>query len=47
MKAEIKTDENAFEASDQDPTDGVWCVTYSVRDMAKSRGSIKDPTIMT
>ena len=44
---EIKIDENTFEASDEDPTDGVWCVTYNARDVAKSQRSIRDPTAMS
>ena len=45
--AEIKTDENAFEASDQDPTDGVSGVTSKAHDVTKSQRSICDPTAMT
>ena len=33
---EIKTDENASEASDQDPIDGVSSVTSKARDVVKS-----------
>ena len=44
---EIQTDENASEASDQDPTDGVWCVTYKARKVGKSWRSIEDLTAMT
>ena len=45
--AEIKTDKNASEASDQDPMDGVSSVTSKVRDVAKSRRSISDPMATT
>ena len=34
--AEIKTDENASEVSDQDQTASVSRVAYNARDMAKS-----------
>ena len=44
---EIKKDENASEASDQDPRDDVWCFTYNMHDVAKSWQSIGDPTTMT
>ena len=36
ITVEIKTDKNASEASDQDPTKGVSCITYNARDVAKS-----------
>ena len=45
--AEIETDENASEASDQDPTDGISSVTSKARDMVKSRRSICNPKTMT
>ena len=41
--AEIKIDENAFEASDQDQTASVSPITYTARDVVKSRRSISDP----
>ena len=41
---EIKTDENAFGALDQDRTDDVSSVISKVRDVASSRWSISDPT---
>ena len=44
---EIKIGENAFEASDQDPTDGASSVTSKVHDMEKSRRPIFDPTATT
>ena len=44
---EIKTDENASEALDQDPTDNISRVTSKARDVAKSRLSISNPTAMT
>ena len=47
MTAKIKTDENACEASNQDPTDIISSVTSEARDMAKSRRCISDPTAMT
>ena len=45
--AEIKTDGNTSEVSDQDQTVSVSHVTYNMRDMAKSRQSISDPTSTT
>ena len=45
--AEIKTDENASEASNQDSKDGVSGVTYNARKVAKSRWFIQDPTDVT
>ena len=44
---EIKTDENASEASNGDQTTGVQCVTYNAHDVASSQRSIGDPTAMT
>ena len=43
--AEIKIDGNTFEASDQDQTTSVSCVTYNERGVVKSRWSILDLTI--
>ena len=45
--AEIKTDENAFKALDQDPTDDISRVTSKAREVAKSWRSISDPTTTT
>ena len=42
--AEIKTDKNAFRASDQDKMDVVSGVTSKVHDVARSRCSILDWT---
>ena len=43
---EIQIDENASEALDQDPTDGVSRVTSKARDVEKSLRSISNPTTM-
>ena len=45
--AEIKSDENASEASHQDPTDDVSSVTSKARDAVKSRLSIFNPRATT
>ena len=45
--AEIKIDENTFEASDQDQMASVSPITYTVRDMVKSRRPISDPIDLT
>ena len=45
--AEIKTDENASEASDQDQTASVSSITCNARDVVKPRRSIQDPKDMT
>ena len=45
--AEIKTDKNSSEVSNQDPTDDISSVIYYARDVEKSRRSISDPTATT
>ena len=47
ITTEVKTDENASEASYQDPTDIVSSITSKARDMTKSRWSISNPTATT
>ena len=45
--AKIKTDENASEALDQDPTDDVSRIISQASDVAKSWWSITNPTVTT
>ena len=45
--AKISTDENASDASNEDPMASVLGVTSKARDVAKSRRSIYDPMAMT
>ena len=47
ITAEIKTDENAFGALDQDRTDGVSSVISKARDVASSWQSISNPKATT
>ena len=43
----IKTDEECFGASDQDPTANVTCIIYNARDVTSSQRSIEDPKATT
>ena len=47
ITVELKTNENASESSDQDPTDGVSRVTFKGCDVMKSRQFICDPMATT
>ena len=45
--AEIKTDENASGALDQDQTDDIFSIISKARDVALSHASISDLTVTT